>query len=1030
MSLLFFQVPDPDPQTDGLASNRLDLRGDQTGPDFKRLCKLLGLPSLHASTTSYATVLSALSAWQRNHGLMSDGVVGPFMWAMLERGTGQPPPEASWLTLLPAERLGKLFPFTTRKNLQVYAPYVLAALDAAGYGPDSRHGRDLCQMALATIRAETEGFAPISEGRSRYNTPPGGAPFSKYDPGTAVGKQLGNTQPGDGERFKGRGFVQLTGRDNYTRYGQLIGLELNRLFFLANYPDVAAVLLVRFLQDKETKIVTALAAGDEARARRLVNGGSHGLDRFRDTLARWRESIVPTLPTRGQTPARRSAQAVSLAQRTGSGAFVLPVKSDPVDLRDLPYRPPLRSLPPVWPSESVIKSFMPLYDGQKLVLDQGQEGACTGFALASVVNYLRFTACASDTARKKLTSVSPRMLYELARRYDEYAGHDYEGSSCRGALKGWHKHGVCFEQDWDYQKDLVPSNPAWATRALQNTLGVYYRIDKSSLVDLQAAISDVGAIFVSAHVHAGWDLLGAPSAARSTGRTARAKAVPGHDTLVQIDYLRHRHTRQGAHAFALVGYNARGFIVQNSWGPTWGWRGFGVLRYEDWLDNGMDAWVAALGVPGVVNNSAVEGYLPPRASRRSGTKAPPSTPRAGLHQPPPQLDARHSLVLDRGRVVHCSTRDMLQPNGMGELATEWPHQWLEHWRRQHPGEPARLVIYAHGGLNDEKEGLQRARSMARPFLDNGCYPLFIVWKTGLLESLSAMAADARSGDRSERAGNYLSDRVTDPLLERLLHAPGRAVWRQIKHAAQEANTPDGGLTQLANSLQTLLALEPTLQVHLIGHSAGSLVLGPLVGALQKRRIPLGSAHLYAPACTVDFANQHWLPHLGRQQADKNTFPLHVSILSDTMERLDNVALGGMLGYQKSLLYLVARAFEEDTPSPLLGMQGAWDRSKLFGEWNNAAETLQSLRDFERAAAELGPAGALVLDPPVNEPLVFTRTNVFGQPVAQGPDGEPGDTRQRTAHGAFDCDAPLVLRTIERIRGGVALRQDLDLSEVP
>ncbi|MDP2369988.1 peptidoglycan-binding domain-containing protein [Rhodoferax sp.] len=142
MSLLFFQVPDPDPQTDGLASNRLDLRGDQIGPDFKRLCKLLGLASLGPSTAAYATVLAALTAWQRNHGLMSDGVVGPFMWAMLEHSSGQAPPNASWLAQLPAERLAKLFPFTTRKNLQIYAPYVLAALDAAGYGPQTPVGPD------------------------------------------------------------------------------------------------------------------------------------------------------------------------------------------------------------------------------------------------------------------------------------------------------------------------------------------------------------------------------------------------------------------------------------------------------------------------------------------------------------------------------------------------------------------------------------------------------------------------------------------------------------------------------------------------------------------------------------------------------------------------------------------------------------------------------------------------------------------------------------------------------------------------
>ena len=35
------------------------------------------------------------------------------------------------------------------------------------------------------------------------------------------------------------------------------------------------------------------------------------------------------------------------------------------------------------------------------------------------------------------------MFYELAKLYDEWPGQDYEGSSCRGALKGWHKHGVC-----------------------------------------------------------------------------------------------------------------------------------------------------------------------------------------------------------------------------------------------------------------------------------------------------------------------------------------------------------------------------------------------------------------------------------------------------------------------------------------------------------------------------------------------------------------------------------------------------------
>ncbi|MCS5945203.1 hypothetical protein LNP25_01220 [Klebsiella variicola subsp. variicola] len=49
-------------------------------------------------------------------------------------------------------------------------------------------------------------------------------------------------------------------------------------------------------------------------------------------------------------------------------------------------------------------------------------------------------------------------------------------------------------------------------------------------------------------------------------------------------------TKTGGHAFALVGFNRDGFIVQNSWGTEWGCGGFAVLSYADWLTNAMDAW--------------------------------------------------------------------------------------------------------------------------------------------------------------------------------------------------------------------------------------------------------------------------------------------------------------------------------------------------------------------------------------------------------------------------------------------------------
>ena len=76
-------------------------------------------------------------------------------------------------------------------------------------------------MALGTIRAETAGFVPISEGQSRFNTSPGGHPFDLYD----NRRDLGNRGAPDGANFKGRGFVQLTGRTNYTMFSAELNIS-------------------------------------------------------------------------------------------------------------------------------------------------------------------------------------------------------------------------------------------------------------------------------------------------------------------------------------------------------------------------------------------------------------------------------------------------------------------------------------------------------------------------------------------------------------------------------------------------------------------------------------------------------------------------------------------------------------------------------------------------------------------------------------------------------------------------------------
>ena len=184
-----------------------------------------------------------------------------------------PPSNSSPFAAASVSVVRKMFPDTPVANIQVNLPIVLQALADAGLAD-----KEMVLMALGTIRAETASFRPISEGISKFNTTPGRHPFNLYDDRAA----LGNRGRPDGASYKGRGFVQLTGRDNYRVHGAAIGLG-NQLITnpeLANRPDIAARLLASFLKNKEQAIRAALRAGDLKLARKLVNGGSHGLSEF------------------------------------------------------------------------------------------------------------------------------------------------------------------------------------------------------------------------------------------------------------------------------------------------------------------------------------------------------------------------------------------------------------------------------------------------------------------------------------------------------------------------------------------------------------------------------------------------------------------------------------------------------------------------------------------------------------------------------------------------------------------------------
>ncbi len=954
-------------------TQQLLVRGNQ-GADVQRLRREL-VRELGADAQPFAQlaqgdlldadVEAAARRWQSGVGLIADGVIGPRCQCAL--GLRRPQPMAVPLEL---DAVRRLFPATKPANINRYLPYVAAALESCGL-----RDRAMVCAALGTIRAESEGFLPISEMQSQFNTRPGGAPFGAYDGRSA----LGNTEPGDGARFKGRGFIQLTGRANYHHYGQRLGVDLEANPDLANAPEVAALLLAVFLADRAEATRSALQAGQYAKARRLVNGGAHGLDRFKDVFRLadlvWPEPVAPAAAQAGRRPGRR-AGAAATAQVAAKSRF-LTASKDPVDLRDRAYTPPPRGLQDAFPTNDEVRQFLPVYSRAGLILDQGQEGACTGFGLACVVNYLRWRKAGLP---QRMESVSPRMLYNFARRYDEYAGEDYDGSSCRGALKGWFNHGVCLESDWPYSAAQTQPRYGYAARASATTLGVYYRVEKKSITDLQAAIQEVGAVYVSAFTHDGWNQL--PN---------QRRAPSGHASLAMIPFSG-RPSETGGHAFALVGFNDRGFIVQNSWGASWGSGGFALLGYADWLANCMDAWVVAMGVPGVVVGRV-------SATGSAAVDVAGGGPWESLWWSRDQA-YQHSVVLGNdGRMARYLTEDELSRTLLHQVAG-LPDQWF---RAQGGKTPRRLVIYAHGGLNSEDAAIERARAMGRHFVGNGCYPLFLVWKTGLLESLGDIFGDAirKQAPLAGGAGEWIAER-TDLLIEKSIGRPiARPIWSEMKENAELAFGSGRGGDLLITALQKLAGTwGDDFELHLVGHSAGAIILGHMLSAMAARGMTgrIRSMHLFAPACSLQFANRHYTPHADLMQR------LYLHILSDRVERNDTVATI----YRKSLLYLVSNALEIDLRTPILGLENVFKPD--YKGWDGTSSTGDTLRAWQqavRASGLLKPGRTTVLDSDT------VRTAL-------------PDRRIRATHGSFDNDIDTLSDTLVHIIGHAPERPVDDL----
>ena len=548
-----------------------------------------------------------------------------------------------------------------------------------------------------------------------------------------------------------------------------------------------------------------------------------------------------------------SKTQLSSTVKVGRRTFTTNAKPDPYDFRDLEYRPVLQPLEPSVHADRKDAAFT-------VLTQEGQ--SCTGHAVAATINTVLTRGAQRFPAPPKVEAVSPYMLYRLARRYDDLSGEADVGSQLRAAFKGWLRHGVALDREWNQRAashkvapldaDVDLDEPDFLASCRQRPLGAYYRVNAYRLDDMQSAISELHAIAVSAAIHDGW---------------SKPKFVESGKERYAVIARAAEPEPKGGHAFALVGYNEIGFLVQNSWGVDWGDHGFAILTYEDWLLSAYDAWVARPGVPNT------PFARPPSSSARTATGE------VVLHGGP-------NLLLLRNFVVNTTNDGRLSERGKMtstplQVADIFTNMAAKHaaWLSAGEATARHVVLYAHGGLIDENGGLTTAERLLPHWLDNRVYPINFAWESGALETMLDAIADLLGVRLPFGAGFDIQEGV-DSLVEGIARRIGSGLWSQMKGNAVGASAEGSGTTGDDIRGGTLIARrlveyvgthgKDNVKIHLAGHSAGSIFLTALVARLRQEGLEIDSLAFMGGAVRSDEFVATVGPHLGTARTRRET----------------------------------------------------------------------------------------------------------------------------------------------------------------
>lgn len=211
------------------------------------------------------------------------------------------------------------------------------------------------------------------------------------------------------------------------------------------------------------------------------------------------------------------------------------------------------------------------------------------------------------------------------------------------------------------------------------------------------------------------------------------------------------------------------------------------------------------------------------------------------------------------------------------------------------------------------------------------------------------------------------------------------MWREMKAGAQSPFREDGAGTQtLSTFFQALRQSDKPKIIHMVGHSTGMILLTYLLERLQQIEpaLKVKSTSFMAPAGDVGLFTTKLQPLLKLNAPNFHISRMNIYNLNDALEQDDDV---GKI-YNKSLLYLVSRSFEESLPERLLGMEKCAD--------------------------------------------VVSRRAGLSRLKFYYSDGESGSrVTTSTTHGGFDNDLPTMNHILENIVGGTPARkftqQDLE-----